>query len=119
MGTGGSGSPSGSGGGIGSTSGTAGGSVTGVGGAGNSPVVAGETCAQVGMDTGSAVLRRLSNLEYQLTLQDLFQLRRRRRSTAFLPTSITKGSAATPDPERCRRSTCAPTSIGRTRSPTS
>jgi hypothetical protein len=33
-----------------------------------------ETCAQVGMDTGAATLRRLSNLEYQLTLQDLFQL---------------------------------------------
>ena len=26
------------------------------------------------MDTGAAVMRRLSNLEYQLTLQDLFQL---------------------------------------------
>ena len=60
--------------GIGSTSGTAGSSATGVGGAGSSPVVAGETCAQVGMDTGAAVLRRLSNLEYQLTLQDLFKL---------------------------------------------
>ena len=71
-GTGGSGTGSTTG--SGSTSGAAGGSATGVGGAGSSPVVAGETCAQVGMDTGAAVLRRLSNLEYQLTLQDLFKL---------------------------------------------
>jgi len=32
------------------------------------------TCKEAGMDTGATVLRRLSNLEYQLTLQDLFQL---------------------------------------------
>ena len=73
-GAGGSGSGTGSTTGIGSTSGTAGSTATGVGGAGSSPVIAGETCAQVGMDTGAAVLRRLSNLEYQLTLQDLFKL---------------------------------------------
>ena len=49
------------------------GSSSGAGGAGNSsPTMA--TCAQVGTDTSAAVLRRLSNLEYQLTLQDLFQL---------------------------------------------
>jgi hypothetical protein len=48
---------------------------TGTGGAGNTGVTpTGETCAQVGMDTGAATLRRLSNLEYQLTVQDLFQL---------------------------------------------
>jgi hypothetical protein len=59
--------------GVGNTTGA--GNSTGAGGAGNvSGTITGETCAQVGMDTGAAVLRRLSNLEYQLTLQDLFQL---------------------------------------------
>jgi len=56
--------------GVGNASGA--GSSTGAGGAGNSP--AGQTCAQVGLDSSPSVLRRLSNLEYQLTLQDLFQL---------------------------------------------
>ncbi len=60
-------------------SGVAGGNVTGVGGAGNAGgtgnvPVPGLTCAQVGADTGATTLRRLSNLEYQLTLQDLFKL---------------------------------------------
>ena len=65
--------------GTGSSSGVAGGNLTGVGGAGNAGgtgnvPVPGQTCAQVGMDTGATTLRRLSNLEYQLTLQDLFKL---------------------------------------------
>jgi len=54
---------------------TGAGNTTGTGGTGNGPgTLTGETCAQVGMDSGAAVMRRLSNLEYQLTLQDLFQL---------------------------------------------
>ena len=49
-----------------STSGAGNTSGGGKGSAGN--------CKQAGTDTGATVLRRLSNLEYQLTLQDLFQL---------------------------------------------
>jgi hypothetical protein len=54
---------------------TGAGNATGTAGTGNGPgTITGATCAQVGMDSGAAVMRRLSNLEYQLTLQDLFQL---------------------------------------------
>jgi hypothetical protein len=74
-GTGASGGPSGTAGagspaGIGNASGA--GSSTGTAGAGSAPTNL--TCAQVGADSSAAVMRRLSNLEYQLTLQDLFQL---------------------------------------------
>lgn len=36
--------------------------------------ILGATCAETGTDVGANVLRRLSRLEYQLTLQDLFHL---------------------------------------------
>ena len=73
-GTAGAGNPAG----VGNATGA--GSSSGAGGAGSSPTNL--TCAQVGADSSAAVMRRLSNLEYQLTLQDLFQLSsaaRRRR----------------------------------------
>jgi len=67
-GTPGAGAGSGSGaGGAGAGSGASGSSAGGSG-------AVGARCDQVGVDTGSNVLRRLSLLEYQLTLQDLFQL---------------------------------------------
>lgn len=49
-------------------------SVSGTGNTRGTGAISGSDCAQAGMDTGATVLRRISNLEYQLTLQDLFQL---------------------------------------------
>jgi uncharacterized protein DUF1592/uncharacterized protein DUF1588/uncharacterized protein DUF1587/uncharacterized protein DUF1595/uncharacterized protein DUF1585 len=52
----------------------------GAGGNGTSPAAGGGsttpdvTCSSASPDVGSSILRRLSGLEYQLTLQDLFQL---------------------------------------------
>ena len=43
-------------------------------GAGAGEAITGSSCADTGTDTSSNVLRRLSRIEYQLTLQDLFQL---------------------------------------------
>lgn len=43
-------------------------------GDGAGEVITGSSCDQVGVDVGSSVLRRLSRIEYQLTLQDLLQL---------------------------------------------
>jgi hypothetical protein len=72
---------SGGGSGTGSTPGGTGGAPGGGGNSGGSggaggAVVVGPTprCPQVGVDAGPSVLRRLSLQEYQLTLQDLFQL---------------------------------------------
>ena len=71
----GTGNATGAGNATGSGNTTGAGNSTGTGGMGNVPgTLTGETCAQVGMDSGAAVMRRLSNLEYQLTLQDLFGL---------------------------------------------
>jgi hypothetical protein len=69
VGTGGGGNVTGTG-----NAGGAGNAVGGGGAAGTTISTPTSSCAQVGMDTGPAVLRRLSNLEYQLTVQDLFQL---------------------------------------------
>lgn len=43
-------------------------------GAGAGEAITGSSCADAGTDTSPNVLRRLSRVEYQLTLQDLFQL---------------------------------------------
>jgi hypothetical protein len=60
----------------GTPSGTSGGSSGSGGGAsvGGSGTGVGKHCANTPADAGPSVLRRLSNLEYQLTTQDLFQL---------------------------------------------
>jgi hypothetical protein len=47
---------------------------SGTGGAAGSGGGSTPLCPTVGVNAGSSVLRRLSSLEYQLTLQDLFQL---------------------------------------------
>ncbi len=49
---------------------------SGVGGAASNSAgaAADPTCSSTTPDVGSSILRRLSGLEYQLTLQDLFQL---------------------------------------------
>jgi hypothetical protein len=70
-GVGGSGA-GGSGGGVGGSG--VGGSGGGVGGSGGTGGGSTALCPTVGVNAGSSVLRRLSTLEYQLTLQDLFQL---------------------------------------------
>src|SRR5690606_28196047 len=44
------------------------------GGEGSGQAVTGSACADVGVDTGPNVLRRLTRTEYQLTLQDLLAL---------------------------------------------
>ena len=61
------------GGGVGGSGGAAGTGGTG-GGTGGSGGGTTAQCPAVGVDAGSSILRRLSVLEYQLTLQDLFQL---------------------------------------------
>lgn len=43
-------------------------------GMGAGEAITGSSCAEAGTDTSSNVLQRLSRIEYQLTLQDLFQL---------------------------------------------
>jgi hypothetical protein len=69
-GVGGAGGAGGSSGGTAGTGG-AGGSTGGSGGAGGGTPA---QCPTVGTNAAASVLRRLSTLEYQLTLQDLFQL---------------------------------------------
>lgn len=69
--TGGSGATVGSGA-TGGTNVATGGTGTATGGSGGSTPPA--DCQGAAADTGASVLRRLSNLEYQLTLQDLFEL---------------------------------------------
>ncbi|MET0593423.1 MAG: DUF1592 domain-containing protein [Polyangiaceae bacterium] len=71
--TGGAGGAGGSTGGAAGSSG-AGGSSGGSGGAGGSGGGPTAQCPTVGVNAAASVLRRLSTLEYQLTLQDLFQL---------------------------------------------
>ena len=44
------------------------------GGEGAGEAITGSSCAEVGVDTGPNVLRRLTRTEYQLTLQDLLHL---------------------------------------------
>jgi hypothetical protein len=64
----------GSTGGAGGATGGAGGTTGGTGGAGGSGGGPTAQCPTVGVNAGANVLRRLSTLEYQLTLQDIFQL---------------------------------------------